>query len=317
MLTILLVSLGLAVVGLFPLVGLPGAVLLLPARPLVDLIFGAYAFDASLARLGPSSWGVAIVIALLWPLALPASFFTVRGCVGFDGWTTRFAVPFGALSLVLAILIATTIAALVVQQNRGSDDERLLAAIRADDLSYVKKSKLPPLIRSAEPLYEAISVNAEKVACWMVENTPGMPTFRPRGNLASYQYSETPLHFAATRSLRRLVEMLLARKIDVNLGDSTGATVAHAALGGPKDSADFVRFLAKHGADYRGADAKGATPLMHLAMFNAPMAWAVPWAKAMVAAGADKNAKDHDGKTAADYARETSKGELIEFLERR
>jgi ankyrin repeat protein len=70
---------------------------------------------------------------------------------------------------------------------------------------------------------------------------------------------KTPLHYASTQGQKDVVEMLLARKVDVNARDKDGGTpLYYAAKYGSKD---VVELLLANKAEVDAKDNDGRTPL--------------------------------------------------------
>jgi ankyrin repeat protein len=106
--------------------------------------------------------------------------------------------------------------------------------------------------------------------------------------------SETPLHAAAQNGWAALVEKLVVAGASVNAKNAKGATplMEAAAL----DSISVAEVLLKHGANESAADPHGRTILM--------AASSADFARRLLEAGADANARDHTGVTALMYATE-------------
>ena len=73
----------------------------------------------------------------------------------------------------------------------------------------------------------------------------------------------TPLHLAAARGRRDVAELLLANRADVNVGNKYGATPLHLAAG--KGNTEVVEVLLAKNADVNARDSNGATPLHYVA----------------------------------------------------
>lgn len=100
----LAVSVAMAVVGIVPLVGLPGV---LPLT-IADLVISTVKGTSALARFADSSWAAAIVVTVLGPLPIAPvlAFVTWRkpGLPGSTAWSLAFASA-GVWSLLVAFVL--------------------------------------------------------------------------------------------------------------------------------------------------------------------------------------------------------------------
>jgi ankyrin repeat protein len=97
----------------------------------------------------------------------------------------------------------------------------------------------------------AESGNLEKVKALIKEN-PGLASSKED------TWGKTPLHYAAMRGHKDVVELLLANGADVNAEDNFGETPLHCAADGNKD---LVALLLSKGANVNATDRAGVTPL--------------------------------------------------------
>ena len=118
-----------------------------------------------------------------------------------------------------------------------------------------------------------------------------------------------PLQLAAFFGRRQAVELLLARGAEVNTHARHQFHVAalHAALAGPDH--EIARLLVAAGADVNSRQQGGVTPL-HEAAQNGE----VELVRLLLEHGADPKATDDQHRTAADFAREQSHTEVVDFL---
>ena len=158
----------------------------------------------------------------------------------------------------------------------------------------------------------------------------------------------TPLMIAAAESSRETVKLLLNAGADVNARDAEGNTAFIYAAGGrfgsktmsaliaagvdphdtnpADDSRAFIaavrgekyrcesniRYLVRLGLNVNSRDEmRGYTPLMHAAECENEKA-----ITALLAAGADVNAKNAEGNTALDIARNTRSEEVVKLLQK-
>jgi hypothetical protein len=127
---LLLVALGLGILGMFPLIGIPGALLMVPGYKLMDLIVGAHTSTALNAKLSASVWAVAIGITLLWPFSIVPAWWSAKLATGGGSlWSIKGGVVFACVTTVVAIAITLAVLFAVLAANPVSDADRNQAAI--------------------------------------------------------------------------------------------------------------------------------------------------------------------------------------------
>lgn len=119
----------------------------------------------------------------------------------------------------------------------------------------------------------------------------------------------TALLTAVYRGQAHAVSFLLARGADVNKADNSGHTpLFHLDI----DDGTMCALLLKHGADITLRDWWGNTPLLHTVSHGNPDV-----VEKLLAAGADRNDTDRDGKDAWAMARERKNPRIIELLKKK
>jgi ankyrin repeat protein len=124
----------------------------------------------------------------------------------------------------------------------------------------------------------------------------------------------TPLIAAAHDGRIECIELLVDRGANANLEDESGFTALTTAV--QHSNEQTVQLLISKGADVNHRTTASFTPLMFLAYNNCPPTSISQVANALLAAGADKDAKDDSGLTALDHARNKGIEELIALLEK-
>jgi len=110
----------------------------------------------------------------------------------------------------------------------------------------------------------------------------------------------------------QIAKLLLAAGADVRLTDQDGATALHMAtfaVGNEDALIDVIRELLRRGAVVDARTSDGITPLQ-LAVGNKHFAIA----KVLVAAGANLDARDHHGKSAANELDAQGSREILDKL---
>lgn len=189
--------------------------------------------------------------------------------------------------------------------SAGSYDD-FFRAIRADDprtLSALFARGFDPNTVDPEgrsPLSLAFHYEAYAAALALVQH----PDFHfDHPNAAG----ETPLMLAALRGQLELSRALLVRGARL---DRPGWTPLHYAAAGSQPL--LVQWLIGHGAPLDARAPNGNTPLMMAARYGSEAG-----AQALLHAGADPRLRNHDGLTAADFARSVHRVTLARDIERR
>jgi|GEM_PF-5673357 len=107
MLKVILVSIAIAILGFIPLMGLPGFIVFALCEPLVYLTYGPGQFDAFISALGPSTWALALMMAIIWPITIPVAYWISQKTFGPGKFfSLRCFVPFGLMVMVGSAMIS-------------------------------------------------------------------------------------------------------------------------------------------------------------------------------------------------------------------
>ena len=115
---------------------------------------------------------------------------------------------------------------------------------------------------------------------------------------------ETPLHFAASLGRTEIAEILLQYKAVVNAQNHAGQIPLH--LASEPGHVNFTQLLLEHGADVKSQDEHNSTPL-HLACD-------VKIARLLVEHGANLDLEDFKGRTVCQFASERGRHDLAKWL---
>lgn len=119
----------------------------------------------------------------------------------------------------------------------------------------------------------------------------------------------TPLNYAVTNSDTSLVEYLISKGADPNeLDDDKISAVSWAVIGG---RGNVLNVLLSRGANVNPVDKFGMTPLLYAASINLGDTAVM---ERLIAAGADLKAKNKDGLTALDLAKNYHHGAMVNLL---
>ena len=122
-------------------------------------------------------------------------------------------------------------------------------------------------------------------------------------------FNNSALHEAAFRNHTEIIKALLDAGTEIDIKNAGGETPLMLAARSANKEIDDIRLLIKSGADVNSKNKWGVTVLMCAARDN----WGMNYTpnpeivKLLLDAGADAKAKDNNGKSVTDYARENKK----------
>lgn len=121
----------------------------------------------------------------------------------------------------------------------------------------------------------------------------------------------TPLGFAAFFNRPAVVKFLLQQGADANVASSNDFKVAPLHSSVAARSLEITQLLLDHGGKPNVMQQNDVTPLHEAAHNNVP-----DIVRVLLKAGADRDFKTKDGKTAMDYAVEINSQEIIDLLKK-
>lgn len=297
--------------------GIPGFFVVLVAKPLTNLIYGALAWDAWNAKLSDRAWPLAIMLSLIWPVLIPPVWYTRQKYwpdAGFFAPLPLFAVSvailFGCMCLGFIAVVLTG------PVKRLTREERVKVAVNIGSLSVLEQNfQTSDLGRLREdPLNNAIFSRKVAIARFLIDKRSSFDGYTPPGDQKSMQ-SASPLHTAVSVGAVEIVRLLLEKGANPNQENSVGQTPLFAFSWDPDGDGDIVRMLKEAGADFTRIDSEGNTPLIMMTrVVHNGWPQMAHYAKLMVEAGVDPHHRNADGKSALDYARERYQDSVVEYL---
>ena len=318
MIKVVLISIAIAALGFFPLMGLPGVWVLMLSKPGVYLMYGPMAFEAFEHSLGASSWALLIMLSLLWPISIPVAYGLSKKLFGkLPFFSIEQLIPF----CVFVLLGATIISSLAVLTNpslkRLSESEVLEQALRKGKLSLVEKlwnSKDNDQQSFGDPLFVALENKQTKVVHYLLDN--GVNPQKYSKDFNHYEPGITPLHTATKKRMVLTMEKLLKLGVDPNIRSTNGRVPLHDLGEMNKKSLNVIELLKTYEADFAAVDNDGNTPLISMMMVIAPLKHRPILAQKLIDYGCLKDLKNKRGQTALDIIQEhqASELELIRIL---
>lgn len=135
------------------------------------------------------------------------------------------------------------------------------------------------------------------------------------GGLDGKTTNQTPLYLAVIKSREDLVQKFLERGADPNIADSGGFVVLGESCTGVGVNPSIVKMLLDKGANPNYQEESGATAMMYIAgNEKLDAATRTDLLKTFLAKGADKKIKDKKGRTALDFAKQYKLADAVEVL---
>ena len=163
-------------------------------------------------------------------------------------------------------------------------------------------AKMDELIARLTALRAAVGGGTEQTAGIHIGANPDLE--------AGDEYGKTPLHYATEPVRHDAIRTLIELGADVDARDNGGGTPLHEAAG-RWDNPAACAALIELGAEVDARDKQNQTPL-HKAAFR----WEInpEIITLLILAGADRQARSNDGRTAADGARRRNNPRVIQAL---
>jgi len=147
--------------------------------------------------------------------------------------------------------------------------------------------------------YHAVHVGDINTVRSMISADPALAT-------STDEYKFQPIHLLDVYFEEEILDLLLANGADVNARNDQGVTLLH-IISDP----DAIALLVGKGADLEARDKRGWTPLIEQATNQQNGSDVVA---ALLANGANPNAKGNNGESALSFARKRGDAELMGIL---
>ena len=220
---------------------------------------------------------------------------------------------FSALHVVTDPGVAETLLRFGADPNQGIVRGRtpLMAAAARGDVRMVRllldagaEVNGQGELRRWSPLHAAAEGGSPEVVRLLIERGADVNAGEREGR--------TPLQVAAKRAGPQMVRILLDAGARPNIARKGGRTPLMWAIF--RERPETARMLLEAGADPDATDGRGWTPLMYVARYGSPLA--IKTACQLLRHKADPNARNRDGKTAMDIARDYRNTRIYEQLRR-
>lgn len=278
------------------------------------MIYGPLAFEAWMRKLGPSIWGAAILLAILWPIAIPPSYLIAKKILGdLPFFSPKFLGVFLSITFACSSIISIVYVFNVGEFHKLTDDEIFEEAIYADSVKYLSQvwdkvgHKQPS---KGDPLLTALYAKSVSASLFLIEKRSDLDQFAVA--VSPETSGDRPLHLASRIGLIEVMKKLLEKGVDPNLRDSEGRTPLHMLAG--VNNGEEVILLHEKGANFDVVDDQGDTPLIALAKFNASGGQLQRYGELLIKFGVNPNAKNREGETALSYAAANGHYKLSELL---
>ncbi len=269
---IILISIGIAVLGCIPFMGLPGALVILFSKPVIYLLHGPMAYEACTQSLGDKAWPLMLGLTILWPLSIPVAYFLSQKIFGeLPFFSVAFFLPFCFFVLLGTSIISSLLLEISLSPKRLSGPEILEQALINGKLPLIKKywNAAETTTYSFDPLYVALKNKQIDAASFLLDQNVNPQKYALK--VDSYTPGITPLHTATKNGMAQMVKKLLQSGADPNVTSDDGQTPLH-NLGEMDDQLlPVLDILKTNGADFAAVDRDGNTPLITLVSVNAPM----------------------------------------------
>jgi uncharacterized protein len=152
---------------------------------------------------------------------------------------------------------------------------------------------------TAKKFHDAVEIGDINTVRSMISADPALAS-------STGEYKFQPIHLLHLYFEEEILDLLLANGADINAKSDEGVTLLHIIT-----DPDAIASLVGKGADLEARDKRGWTPLMEQVTNQQNGSDVVA---ALLANGANPNAKGHNGESALSLARTRRDAELVEIL---
>lgn len=318
MIKIIFIAIAIAAFGFFPLLGLPGVLVMYAAKPTTNIIFGSLAWEAWNRQLGDRIWPLAIMLSFIWPVFIPLAYYwRLKLLPGSNAFGLQPIAVFVGTVLAGVVLLGQAAVILSGPVKRLTREEIVETAVAANDLGMMAANYLPEGLGQfkKDPLSEAIFGNKLELAKFLIDKRHDFDRYVPAGDQMTHQFA-TPLHTAVSVGSVPLVRILLEKGANPNVVNALGQAPLHALSWDPQGDGEVLRLLKRHRADFSAIDHDGNTPLapMTSRILNSWDEMAI-YARILIEGGVDPQFRNKLGRSALDYAKENGHDSTANVLE--
>lgn len=316
---LIFIVIALALFSIFPLMGIPGILVLTLAKPMINLIYGSLAWEAWMNGLGPGVWQLGIILSGIWPVSVPIGFYSVLKIFPESKFfSPKTFIIFLSIILLCCLILGQVYISTHASIKRLTRFEIVEAAIHSGNLKELKKNYNSSYRTrfKRDPLAQAIFDRKEDIAEFLITKRNKINDYHPHGNDRSIQFA-SPLHTAINVGSIFITRILLEKGASVSKVNKFNQTPLFAVSWDPEGDGEILRLLNSHKANFKHLDLEGNTPLIYMIQ-NVYNSWdkMTKYTQLFIDFGVNPLHKNDKGFTALDYAKKNHHREVIRLLQK-